>query len=132
MCCKLLGVPGVTEKNERCKHWCIGKGCNIYKKRPTQCRNFECTWIKDLSIPESMRPDKLGIVLWVTNNIPHRLVAQVDPKRSESWDRPETQAVIDRWMSKAENVVLKVDPTNVQIISNRTLTETQRMELLHG
>jgi hypothetical protein len=81
---------------------------------------------------EDMRPDKTGIVFWTTNNLPHRLVVQVDPKKLASWDLPEVQAAIDRWMDKEENVVLRVDQDNVQIITNRELTNHQRMELLNG
>ena len=131
-CCQLLGVPNVTEAGQRCKHWCQGKGCAIYKARPIPCRNFECTWVAKPDMPESMRPDRLGIVFWYTSNLPHRLVAHIDPKSMDSWDKPEVQAIIDDWLDKEDNVVLKVVNKDAQIISNKVLTGPERMELLNG
>ena len=45
-----------------CKHQCK-TGCAIHKTRPRECRNYQCLWRVDESIPEDQRPDKLGVVI---------------------------------------------------------------------
>jgi hypothetical protein len=62
-CCDAIGVEEINKPEfTPCKHLC-GTGCGIYKKRPTQCREYSCAW-KILWAPgdESWRPDNLGAI----------------------------------------------------------------------
>ena len=64
-CCKAPSLntpeyykpPGVW-----CKHCAIGRGCKIYDKRPRDCQNFECEWLKGYGSEEE-RPDRFHIIL---------------------------------------------------------------------
>ena len=52
--------------------WCVharlppgshGKvGCEIYAKRPEECRLWSCLWLLDDSFPEELRPDRSHVV----------------------------------------------------------------------
>lgn len=65
-CCTVLGV-GELRKDDysRCKHECAG-GCSIYKTRPKECRTYQCLWIASPDMLEDLRPDKLGVILEVS------------------------------------------------------------------
>ncbi len=45
--------------------FCMGQGCSIYGRRPTDpCQQFICGWLAPTSpLPEWMRPDRAGLVL---------------------------------------------------------------------
>lgn len=62
-CCK---THSVSEIQKPAGKWCtdctIGKGCNIYPSRPSQCRDFRCEWLKGFG-EESERPDRVKYVL---------------------------------------------------------------------
>lgn len=60
------GKPGYTP----CEHLCsISGGCGVYETRPQLCRDYKCLWrggilqAGGLMPDESMRPDKLGLML---------------------------------------------------------------------
>jgi len=70
LCCKLMNVPGLKENDEWCKHCDRGVGCSIYTspEKPQSCSDFLCLWRLDVPnfkdiLPESLRPDKCGLVL---------------------------------------------------------------------
>ena len=47
LCCKLIPVEELHKAaGQRCKHQITGKGCRIYERRPTSCREWTCLWIK--------------------------------------------------------------------------------------
>ena len=72
LCCRVLAVQEIDKpRGKWCEHAC-GKGCAIYDKRPTQCREFECVW-RLVDLPEAHpgwreilgpgdRPDKIKAV----------------------------------------------------------------------
>jgi Fe-S-cluster containining protein len=47
-----------------CKHL-RGDGCSIYRKRPADCREFECLWLSGFG-PEEHRPDRVGYLELLT------------------------------------------------------------------
>src|SRR5271157_3638928 len=64
LCCSLLGVhalekPPLTD----CKYCNIGKGCKIYKTRPNECADFNCLWIIEEKVPDSLKPSISHVVL---------------------------------------------------------------------
>jgi hypothetical protein len=60
-CCTLLPVTEINKpRNVTCEHCAVG--CSIYKDRPQSCRDFECAYLQGNNIPESLRPDKCGIM----------------------------------------------------------------------
>ncbi len=77
-CCESLVVSvdepgGFTKKaGTRCVHQCQ-TGCDIYDDRPTPCREWSCLWIRG-ALPDAMRPDKSGLILWESANSRGRLL----------------------------------------------------------
>ena len=42
----------------------LGVGCKDYKNRPEKpCKIFQCKWLIDNSLPDSLRPDKSGVII---------------------------------------------------------------------
>ena len=61
VCCTLCPVPELNKpRNVLCEHCEVG--CSIYKDRPQSCAEFECAYLQVDNIPESLRPDKCGIM----------------------------------------------------------------------
>lgn len=52
-----------------CAH-CDGAGCTIYPARPSPCRAFECGWRMLDIIPESLRPDRSGVLILEDQDAP--------------------------------------------------------------
>lgn len=58
----MLPVKAINKlANVRCKHVCA-VGCAIYETRPQTCAEFECGYLQAENVPESLRPDKCGII----------------------------------------------------------------------
>ena len=68
-CCEgslVLTVQGnAINKSNPCHFVSMGKcnGCTIYEQRPQVCKDFECEWILDSSIPEWLKPSVSGIIM---------------------------------------------------------------------
>lgn len=41
----------------------IGVGCNDYHNRPHTCKSFECQWLLDSNIPETLKPSVSDIII---------------------------------------------------------------------
>lgn len=62
-CCTTLGVPAAqTKSGERCQHVSVSGGCSIYATRPTDCREYACSWKMGIGSHEQ-RPDKVGFTI---------------------------------------------------------------------
>ncbi len=96
MCCKVMGVPDlvpVKRVGAWCQHCQIGKGCGVYKDRPQSCRDFACIWLQGHALPERMRPDRTGVVIWTTDD-GEGVTAHCDPKRPTEWRKPDILDVL--------------------------------------
>jgi hypothetical protein len=70
LCCKLFPLP-VLEKPAGvwCRHACA-RGCAIHgPSTPEICRQYDCFWREHDSLPESWRPDRIGIVVTEAGNV---------------------------------------------------------------
>ena len=72
-CCYAMGCEDEKlrlDPGELCQHCRLlpsGRvGCAIYPQRPAICKRFACLWA-DGWLPEYARPDKIGIVFFLTN-----------------------------------------------------------------
>ncbi len=85
MCCKLMGIseldkaPGVW-----CPNFKRGGGCAIYHDRPTECRTFECEWLREPRWPDDWRPDRSKFVMF-TEEGGKRLKIVVDEGAPGAW-----------------------------------------------
>jgi len=63
-CCEgYVGVPFPSE-SQSCLNVIKG-GCAIYDIRPDHpCKSFRCGWLRDVSIPEELKPDKANIIMY--------------------------------------------------------------------
>ena len=87
MCCKVMSIEELKKPPSIwCPHCEIAKGCMIYEERPQSCRDFQCLWLKDERLPESMRPDKTKVVFHVQKE-ERRLKVNVDPDRPDAWEK---------------------------------------------
>ncbi len=66
VCCKELGIvdkdlsklPGML-----CMHCKAGKGCGIYRRRPSVCRTYHCLWRRLPNLNPDWRPDLSGVLI---------------------------------------------------------------------
>src|SRR5262245_60474645 len=64
LCCKVLAIDEIKKpRNEWCPHCEKSKGCKIYLERPSECRSFECLWLRIEQVPEALKPQKCKVVL---------------------------------------------------------------------
>jgi hypothetical protein len=63
-CCThfLIRTPGFTKlQGITCEH--CENGCRIYEGRPQVCRDFFCGWRTMPDLPDSWRPDRIGVIV---------------------------------------------------------------------
>ncbi len=61
-CCKTLGVKSINKfPGEWCKYCNVGKGCQIYKKRPEACQQYSCAWLQG-HFASGLRPNLTQII----------------------------------------------------------------------
>lgn len=60
-CCTLFPIEPIGKPvNTHCPH-CDG-GCSIYEDKPQTCTDFECAYLQGKNVPESLSPDKCGVI----------------------------------------------------------------------
>lgn len=75
-CCIVFDIPEIKHTaGTLCSRWCQSLRCTIYDKRPSDCRKFECLWLKNQSMPDNWRPDKLKIIMRSTVAYGYRIVS---------------------------------------------------------
>ena len=97
LCCKVMEIKELKKPmNKWCSHCAKGAGCSIYPTRPTECRMFDCLWLKDESFPDEFRPLKSKIVFTVEHG-GGRLSAYVDASFPAAWREKRVYALLKRW-----------------------------------
>lgn len=62
-CCEVLPIPEIEKPHSvLCKNCTKTKGCNIYNKRPTSCKNFDCVYLQSDDMDVSLRPNECGVM----------------------------------------------------------------------
>jgi len=88
MCCKSLVIDHFNkDAGILCTNCDLKKGCKIYEQRPQVCQDFECDWMMERSIPQSLRPDKVGTIL-IDDSEADEYQAVVDPSTPFAWRHP--------------------------------------------
>lgn len=63
LCCKIVSVLELEKPTMTwCEHCDIGRGCKIYDQKPESCRTFNCMWLLNTWMEESLRPDRCKVV----------------------------------------------------------------------
>ena len=101
MCCKFFIIPDVDKKkNEWCRHCRLGssKPCQIYDRRPTICRDFECGWKDGERIfGNEWYPKRSHMVIVPGDN---SLLIKVDPGIPNAWRQEPYHSQILQWSWK--------------------------------
>jgi hypothetical protein len=65
LCCKMVRVEEIEKPaGEWCSHCSLGKGCQIYDTRPTECKTWDCLWLQGaFGNHPDLRPDKCKVVV---------------------------------------------------------------------
>ena len=88
MCCKSLVIDHFKkDAGILCTHCKLQAGCQIYETRPQICRDFECDWLMERTIPQTLRPDKVGTIL-MEDDETDQYQAVVDPSTPLAWRNP--------------------------------------------
>jgi len=113
LCCELLAVAALDKaENVPCVHASrCGLGCAIFDtpERPAACSAYQCAWLFNESWPESLRPDRCGVVfepfaqderLCFTANVP------LD--NPEAWKTGAAAAAIQKMVGDGCSVIVVV------------------------
>lgn len=101
LCCKLLGVEEIeTPPLGWCPHCDTRRGCQIYARRPTECRQFDCEYLSNSALGEHWRPSRCKMVVALEEHA-NALVIYVDPSRPHAWRHEPFYSEIRQWARTA-------------------------------
>jgi hypothetical protein len=66
-CCKVSAIDAPTLRKPAgvlCPN-CTGSNCAIYDARPEPCRTFFCLWRQVATMPDELRPDRIGVMFTI-------------------------------------------------------------------
>lgn len=103
LCCYTMESAELDMKvGEWCK-MCTNTGCSIHEKRPNVCRRFNCVWLQETQIPDSFRPDRIGVVF----ERPGRCDVFVGHIVNEgAHETPEVKVFVDKINQSGNSVML--------------------------
>jgi len=88
MCCQILVIDELKkDAGVLCANCAAGAGCQIYATRPQVCRDFECEWLTERSIPATLKPDRVGTLFLICPDT-DQYQAVTDPTRPNAWRHP--------------------------------------------
>jgi hypothetical protein len=118
MCCKSLVIDHFKkDAGVLCKHCVVKGGCKIYEKRPEVCRDFECDWLMERDIPQTLRPDKVGTIL-MEDDETDQYQAIVDPSTPNAWRNPLIFKFLVSKAKEGRTVIAKSGLLSWRIYSN--------------
>jgi len=100
MCCSALEIVELKKlAGPLCKNCVAGSGCKIYADRPNVCREFECDWLTDRSLPATMSPYRTGVILMEADD-EDEYRAVCAPEKPMAWLKPQ---VFKHLLAKAKS-----------------------------
>lgn len=88
LCCKVLEID---ELQKKAGVWCAdclpNHGCAIYSRRPDVCRDYECLWLTERSLPQTLKPERTGTIL-MEDAETDEYQAVCDPEKPFAWRQP--------------------------------------------
>jgi hypothetical protein len=100
MCCKVYRIEDLDKPAGKwCAHCVIGSGCKTYDDRPQQCRDFNCVWLQDDTLPLSWKPDASKIVfsIYPTTGF---VYGQVDASSPFAWQKEPYISGLRAWSER--------------------------------
>jgi hypothetical protein len=96
LCCKVSRVATLEKPAGKwCQHCAPGRGaCMIHADRPSECRNFYCSWLLSPELGPEWRPLNCKMVLI---RRPHQILLLVDPSHSSAWREEPYYTSLKAW-----------------------------------
>ena len=109
LCCTLLEVkPLGKPANTECPN-CTSSGCGVWDLRPAICRRFVCLWYANPKFPDSLRPDRCGVVFEPGGE--RVMLAMVDQERPAAWQQGIANGLIAKFAADGTAVIVQVGTT---------------------
>gem|GEM_PF-5570725 len=92
-CCISLAIkdPDLTKPADtQCEFLSDNAGCSVYSKRPETCSGFICGWLNIPRLPESLRPDRCGMIVVIESYFPPAFNLNAKEEVFEALTRVET------------------------------------------
>lgn len=115
LCCTLLGIHQLNKPPlQDCPHCHVGKSCQIYFKRPEECREFDCMWLS-AGLPEELKPSKTHVVL---SNLQQDLGVEIkeptvivytDPNFPDAYKQAPMSAFLNNLLSQGVALIVLKD-----------------------
>lgn len=120
LCCYFLPVSEYdSEEYKYCSNCTPKMGCMVYETRREVCKSFGCLWWHELSMPESLRPDKCGVMFEVPYGT-KTYIAYVDPEKINSWRSKSIQGLI-RKIVRTNHPVVVVHKKERTVYTTKTM-----------
>jgi hypothetical protein len=118
LCCSALEIVELKKPpGPRCKDCIPSGGCGIYADRPKVCREFECLWLTERSLPTTLRPDRVGTILMEDEDTgEYRAVCE--PARPLAWRNPLMFQHLVRVARSGRTVVAKAGLNSWRIFAS--------------
>ena len=118
MCCTALEIPEFNKPaGPPCEHCIASGGCKIYTSRPQLCRDFECEWLTERTLPTTLRPDRVGTILMEADDT-DEYRAVCSPNRPNAWRHPLVFAHLVRIAKTGRTVVAKAGLNSWRIFAS--------------
>lgn len=114
-CCNTIGVADLGKPyNVKCEHQ--SNKCNIYDKRPLECKAWNCIWKELILLPQEVkyRPDQFGIIFTFEND-------EHDGKEVE-WltlyeTKPDAFGIVEIDFENHSLRIIKVNPEVLNLVT---------------
>jgi uncharacterized protein len=80
-----------------CSHCIIGAGCSAYEIRPSECRSFDCAYLRGAPLGDEWRPADCGMVVAFDTNA---IMIRVDAASSALWRQEPFYSQIKSWAAQ--------------------------------
>lgn len=110
LCCFTAKVPELNKPtNTWCWHCDIGQGCKIYgEKQPQACKDFFCGWIRDETLADELRPDRVH--LYPSGKFTDEVLnIIVDPEHGDAWKTGKGAEVVNHFLLKGFHLLIVCD-----------------------
>ena len=105
LCCDLIEVKALGKSaNTKCNHCVEDAGCGIWDQRPVACRRFVCLWYANPKFPDSLRPDRCGVVFEPLRDRPVFL-ALTSPDNPNAWQDDLPLRLIQKFVGDGVAVI---------------------------
>lgn len=85
LCCKVMAIEELSKPaGQWCRHCKPGRGCQVYRRRPRECRDFNCLWLIDERFGPHWRPNRSKLVLTTSED---GIEVRCDPGFPDAWRR---------------------------------------------